>query len=226
MSEKPLPRINAVVLFLLLSLLSKLALADMAPDKMLEVTTQDMISALQNQHQAIQQDHRVLYGLIKNILLPHIDIIASSRMVLGKYWRRASENQKLRFIRAFRDLLVRFYSSALAEYLSDHTIHSNFITFLPLRGSLEQKRLTVRAEIHPPRGEKVALSYRMRHTAKGWKVYDVTVAGISIISTYRTSFASEIRQKGLEPFIESIEKHNQALLHAVKIRAARISPTP
>ncbi len=226
MSEKPLPHINAVVLLLLLSLLSKLTLADMAPDKMLEATTRDMISALQNQHQAIQRDHRVLYGLIKNILLPHIDIIASSRMVLGKYWRGASQHQKLRFIRAFRTLLIRFYSSALAEYLTDHAINANFITFLPLRTSLAQKRLTVHAEIHPPRGEKVALSYRMRHTGKGWKVYDVAVAGISVISTYRTSFASEIRRKGLEHFIESIEKHNHALLHAVKVRAAQISPTP
>lgn len=227
MSKKPLQRTNALVLFLLLSLISKLAFADMVPpDKMLEATTRDMISALQNQHQAIQQDHRVLYGLIKNILLPHIDIIASSRMVLGKYWRQASRKQKLRFIRAFRNLLVRFYSSALAEYLSDHTINSNFITFLPLRASLDQKRLTVHAEIHPPHGEKVTLSYRMRHTGEGWKVYDVAVAGISVISTYRTSFASEIRQKGLEPFIESIEKHNRALLQAVKARAAQVSQTP
>ncbi len=220
MSENSLQLFNTPVLLLLLSLLPKLAFAGVAPDKMLEATTQDMISALQDQHQAIQQDHRVLYGLIEDILLPHIDIITSSRMVLGKYWRQASKKQKLRFIHAFRDLLVRFYSSALAEYLSDHKINANFITFLPLRESLQQKRLTVHAEVHPPQGEKVTVSYRMRNSRKGWRVYDVAVAGISIISTYRTSFASEIKQKGLERFIESIEKHNQALLRAVEQRAA------
>ncbi len=220
MSENSRQRFNTPVLLLLLSLLPKLAFAGVAPDKMLEAATQDMISALQDQHQAIQQDHRVLYGLIEDILLPHIDIITSSRMVLGKYWRQASKKQKLRFIHTFRDLLVRFYSSALAEYLSDHKINANFITFLPLRESLQQKRLTVHAEVHPPQGEKVTVSYRMRNSRKGWRVYDVAVAGISIISTYRTSFASEIKQKGLERFIESIEKHNQALLRAVEQRAA------
>ncbi|NOZ38502.1 MAG: ABC transporter substrate-binding protein [Gammaproteobacteria bacterium] len=220
MSKKSLPRIHALALLLLLSLLPQFTFASTPPDKMLEATTQDMIHALQDRHQAIQQDHRVLYSLIENILLPHIDIITSSRMVLGKYWRQASKKQKLRFIHAFRNLLVRFYSSALAEYLSDHKINSNFITFLPLRESLQQKRLTVHAEVHPPKGEKVAVSYRMRNSRKGWRGYDVAVAGISIISTYRTSFASEIKQKGLERFIASIEKHNQALLHAVEQRAA------
>ncbi len=226
MSEKPLLRINTVIFFLLLSLLSKFAFADMAPDKVLETATRDMITALQNHHNAIQQDHRVLYGLIDKILLPHIDIITSSRMVLGKYWQQASNKQKLRFIRAFRNLLVRFYSSALAEYLSGHQINPDFITFLPLRGSLAQKRITVYAEVHPPRGKKVAVSYRMHNTRRGWRVYDVTVAGISIISTYRTSFASEIRRKGLEGFIESIEKHNAALLHAVEKRAFQTSKMP
>lgn len=227
MSEKPLLQINPALLFLLLSLLSRLAFADVTPpDKMLETATQEMIHALQDQSKAIQQDHRVLYSLIENILLPHIDMITSSRMVLGKHWREASKKQKLRFIRAFRTLLVRFYSSALAEYLSDHKINTDFITFLHLRESLQQKRLTVHAEVHPPQGEKIAISYRMRHTRKGWKVYDVAVAGISVISTYRTSFASEIRQKGLEKFIGSIEKHNAALLHAVENRASQVSHTP
>lgn len=226
MLEKSLLQINTAILLLCLGLFSKFACADMAPDKMLEATTQNMISALQNNHEAIQQDHRVLYGLINKILLPHIDIITSSRMVLGRYWRQASNKQKLRFIRAFRNLLVRFYSSALAEYLSGHKINSNFITFLPLRGSLKQKQLTVHAEVHPPQGKKVAVNYRVHNTRKGWKVYDVEVAGISIISTYRISFANEIRHKGLEKFIASIEKHNAALLHAVEKRAVQVSETP
>jgi len=214
-------------LILLLALLSNPAIATVTPpDKMLETVTREMIGALQDHHDAIQQDHRVLHGLIEKILLPHIDIITASRMVLGKHWRTASKDQKLRFIKAFRELLTRFYSSALAEYLSDHKIESNFITFLPLRESLDQKRLSIHAEVHPPGGEKVSVSYRLRNTRKGWKIYDVTVSGISIISTYRTSFASEIHQKGLEPFISSIEKRNDALLRAVENRAAQVSQNP
>ena len=213
-------------LLLLLTLFSNPALAGPPPDKMLEAVTRDMVAALQQQHEAIQQDHRVLHGLIEDILLPHIDIITASRSVLGKHWRVASKQQKIRFIHAFRDLLVRFYSSALAEYLADHEITSDFITFLPLRESVDQKRLTVHAEVHPPKGENVAVSYRMRKTKKGWKIYDVAVAGISVLSTYRTTFASEIHQKGLEPFITSIEKRNAALLTAVENKAALVSKNP
>ncbi len=213
-------------LLLLLSLFAGSAFASLSPDKMLEATTREMVTALQENHRAIQQDHRVLHGLIENILLPHLDIITASRMVLGKHWRNANKEQKLRFIHAFRDQLIRFYASTLAEYLSDHKVEPDFITYLPLRESLDQKRLTVYAEVHPPRGKKVALSYRMRNTQKGWKIYDVTVAGISVISTYRVSFASEIHQKGLESFIASIEKRNAALLRAVENKAALVSKDP
>lgn len=226
-ASKPVSALHTAGLILLLTLLSKIAVASVIPpDQMLKTATHDMIAAMQEQHDAIQLDHRVLHGLIESILLPHIDIISSSRMVLGKHWRGASKEQKIRFIHAFRDLLIRFYSSALAEYLSDHKLKADFITFLPLRESLDQKRLTVYAEVHPPRGEKVSVSYRMRNTRKGWKIYDVAVSGISIISTYRTSFASEIHQKGLEPFITSIEKRNAALLRAVTDRAAQVLPNP
>ena len=211
---------------LLLSLFTSPAFANLAPDKMLEATTEKMVRALQDNHEAIQQDHRVLHGLIEDILLPHLDIITASRSVLGKHWRVASKKQKIRFIHAFRNLLIRFYSSALAEYLSDHKIESNFITYLPLRESLDQKRLSVHAVVHPPRGDKVAMSYRLRNTKKGWKIYDVAVAGISVISTYRTSFASEIHQKGLEAFIASIEKRNAVLLRAVENKAALVSKNP
>ncbi|VAX10680.1 hypothetical protein MNBD_GAMMA25-2266 [hydrothermal vent metagenome] len=211
---------------LLLSLISNPVFAGTPPDKMLQATTDKMVKALQNNHEAIQRDHRVLYALIEDILLPRLDIITASRSVLGKHWKTASKEQKIRFIHAFRNLLVRFYSSALAEYLSDHKIESNFITYLPLRESIDQKRLTVHAVVHPPHGDKVSIRYRMRHTNKSWKIYDIAVAGISVISTYRTSFANEIHQKGLEAFISSIEKRNAALLNAVKNKASLVSIPP
>lgn len=213
-------------ILLMLSLISNPVFAGIPPDKMLQATTNKMVKALQNNHEAIQRDHRVLYALIEDILLPRLDIITASRSVLGKHWKAASKEQKIRFVHAFRNLLVRFYSSALAEYLSDHKIESNFITYLPLRESIDQKRLTVHAVVHPPRGDKVSIRYRMRHTNKGWKIYDIAVAGISVISTYRTSFASEIHQKGLEAFISSIEKRNTALLNAVKNKATLVSTPP
>ncbi|HHH89110.1 MAG TPA: ABC transporter substrate-binding protein [Aliiroseovarius sp.] len=216
--------LHASLLLLLLGLFSCRAFAGLPPDKLLETASHDMIRALQDQHEAIQQDHRVLHGLIEDILLPHIDIITASRLVLGKHWKAASREQKLRFIKSFRAMLIRFYSSALAEYLSEHKIGNDFITFLPLREPLTRKQLTVYSEVHPPHGEKVAVNYRMRNTRKGWKVYDVAVSGISVISTYRTSFDSEIRQKGLDGFIGALEKRGDALLKAVQQRAAAATP--
>ncbi|MCW9025104.1 MAG: ABC transporter substrate-binding protein, partial [Gammaproteobacteria bacterium] len=162
--------------------------APLAPDTLMTQATDEMIAALQSQRSEILKDNTLLYKLVESILLPHVDIISTSRSVLGKHWKTATKAQKLKFIREFRNLLIRFYGSALAEYMTNHQIKKNIITYLPLRESLEQKSLTVYAQVNPPSGDKVPLLYRMHNTRKGWKVYDVSVSGISLITTYRTSF--------------------------------------
>ena len=182
-----------------------------APNTVLDIATRQMISAINANQEKIKADPSVVNGLVEDILMPHIDFIASSKWVLGKHWRRASKEQKLEFIRQFRALLLRFYSVALAEYLTTNTVSEDMFVFLPLRGDTSTKRVTVHSEIHPSSGNIIPIKYSMHLTKKGWKVYDVSIEGVSMVTTYRTSFASEIKQKGLDGLIASLAERNTKL---------------
>jgi len=182
-----------------------------APNTVLDMATRQMITAINANQEKIKADPGVVNGLVEDILMPHIDFIASSKWVLGKHWRRASKDQKLEFIRQFRALLLRFYSVALAEYLTTNTVSEDMFVFLPLRGDTSTKRVTVHSEIHAPSGSIIPIKYSMHLTKKGWKVYDVSIEGVSMVTTYRTSFASEIKQKGLDGLIASLAERNTKL---------------
>ncbi|MDH5572848.1 MAG: ABC transporter substrate-binding protein [Gammaproteobacteria bacterium] len=191
-----------------------LAADQMSPDRILEQATREMVAALQTHRSEIVADNTRLYPLIEDILLPHLDIITTSRLVLGKYWQDASKQQKLQFIREFRNLMIRFYGTALGEYLGEHEIKNEMIRFMPLNESLDKNEITVHSEVIPPSGDKVAVYYRMQNTRNGWKVFDVTVSGVSLITTYRTSFAVEIKQKGLDGLISSLASRSDNILKA------------
>ena len=183
-----------------------------APNTVLETASRQMITAINANHERIMTDPSVVNGLVEEILMPHIDFISSSKWVLGKHWRRASKEQKLEFIRQFRSLLLRFYSTALAEYLTTNTVSEDMFVFLPLRADNNSKQVTVHSEIHAPSGSIIPIKYNMHLTRKGWKVYDVSIEGVSMVTTYRTSFAAEIKQKGLDGLIASLAERNDRLV--------------
>ena len=207
------PLLQALFIALLSISLSSLSLAnEQSPKVVIEDTLREMIDAL-NQHETdIKRDPSRVNSLVENILLPRIDIIAASRWVLGKHWRRANKQQKLQFIREFRTLLLRFYSSALADYLQTNTVDHNLFTFLPLRdGERNKDDVTVHSQMHGKDGKSIPVKYSMHRTKKGWKVYDVSVEGISVITTYRTSFATEIKQRGIDGLITMLVEKNAKL---------------
>jgi phospholipid transport system substrate-binding protein len=192
-------------------LISPLQAEPMPPNTLLETASRQMISAINTNHEKIKTDPTVVNGLVEEILMPHIDFISASKWVLGKHWRRASKEQKLEFIRQFRTLLLRFYSTALSEYLTANTVTEDMFVFLPLRGDTATKQVTVNSEIHATSGSIIPVKYSMHLTKKGWKVYDVSIEGVSMVTTYRTSFASEIKQKGLDGLIASLTERNDKL---------------
>jgi phospholipid transport system substrate-binding protein len=181
------------------------------PDTVLEMASRQMVTAINANREKIKADPGMVNDLVEDILMPHIDFISSSKWVLGKHWRSANKEQKLEFIRQFRSLLLRFYSTALAEYLTNNTVSEDMFVFLPLRGDTSSKRVTVHSEIHAPSGSIIPVKYNMHLTKKGWKVYDVSIEGVSMVTTYRTSFASEIKQKGLDGLIASLTERNDKL---------------
>jgi phospholipid transport system substrate-binding protein len=184
------------------------------PDVLLKQATHDMIAAINANRKEIKTNPDKLKSLVEEIILPHLDLITASKWVMGKYWRRADKAQKLGFIRAFRTLLLRFYSSALAEYLNedDKLLDQKIFTYYPIRGDLASKDVQVRAIVSPEKGDPVPIHYSMHLTSKGWKIYDVSVDGVSMITTYKNNFATELSQKGIDGLIASIEEKNKNMV--------------
>lgn len=189
-------------------------IANSDPQVLLKNATRDMLNAIYEQHIELKKTPTHIYRIVKDILVPHIDFITASRWVLGKHWRRATKEQKKEFIRQFRELLIRFYSTTLAEYLETRKgkLNKARITFLPLRFDRSQQDVTVRSRFYSPSGKSIPVHYHMHNTKRGWKVYDVTVDGVSVVTLYRTSFASEIRRHGVEGLIQSLVRRNKTLL--------------
>jgi phospholipid transport system substrate-binding protein len=135
-------------------------------------------------------------------------------MVMGKYWRRAEKEQKIKFIRQFRLLLLRFYSSALSEYLNGQNkiLKDDLIKYFPTKLKEGETAITVRGEVQQDSGPAIPIYYRMHLTKKGWKIYDVSVEGISMITTYKNNFATQFRTDGIDALIASLEEKNKNLL--------------
>lgn len=184
------------------------------PNEMLHQATTKMLRSINENRAEIKKSPEKLKLLVEDIILPHLDFIAASKAVMGKYWRRAEKAQKIKFIRQFRLLLLRFYSSALAEYLNgnEKKLNENLIHYFPTKLADGDTSLTVRAEIKPDTGKPIPMRYRLHLTKKGWKVYDVSVEGISMITTYKNNFASQFKAQGIDALIASLEEKNKQLL--------------
>ena len=208
------PFIWITSVFMLLVTNSCFANAATPPDDVLKTVADKMISQLNTQRAELKGKPDKVQALVENVLLPNIDVINGSKLVLGKYWQTANREQKIGFIKQFRTLLLRFYSSALADYLNNNNepLDRNMIEFLPTHLETGRDEITVRSIIHPKKGEPVPVNYHMHLTRRGWMVYDVSIEGVSVITTYKTSFANEIRQDGIDKLIASLEERNAKLI--------------
>jgi len=199
------------------------ARADVAPHQVLRTASDEMFSVLHTHRAELRSRPQELYGLVDQILAPHVDFQLISQLVLGKHWRTADADQRAQFVSEFRTLLVRFYVGALLEdprkldELLDFS--DTLIQFRPAEVLDDTRKALVRAEVHLPAGNVVLVSFNLHHKGETWKVYDVVVEGVSLVTNYRTSFANEVRQGGLDALIERLAARNRALLAQRSARA-------
>ena len=184
-------------------LLSPLIFAEQDPQVLIETTAAKTIAKLKEQKSALAKDPAKLYGLVDEYVLPHFDFDRMSRWVLGKNWRKTNAQQQASFVREFKTLLVRTYATSLADYADQE------IKFLPFHGDLSSGDVTVKSEISQPGGFPVPINYRLHKPKGSWKVYDVTIDDISLVANYRSSFATEIRAKGVDQLIKQMAEKNQ-----------------
>lgn len=177
---------------------------DIAPDALVKRTTDEIISSIRKDKE-LATNSRKLLDLVDAKVLPHFNFTRMTMLAVGRPWRDASATQRDQLVKNFRTLLVRTYSTALEQY-SDQTIDVKPAAVKP-----DDTETTVRTQINQKAGPPIPMDYRMEKTPQGWKVFDVTVEGVSIVTTYRTTFASEVNKSGIDGLIKTISDQNARL---------------
>lgn len=170
--------------------------------QLVETTANKVLTRVRAEREALRADPKRLHTLVDELLVEHFDFSRTSQWVLGKYWREASPSQREKFTEEFKKLLIRTYASALVEYAD------NKIRYFPAQQGSDSKTATVKTEVDKPGSSPVPINYRMINKNNAWKVYDVSVDGVSLVSTYRASFAAQIRKSGLDSLIADLVKKN------------------
>lgn len=173
--------------------------------EVVETTATAVLERMRRDEAELRADPAKVYALVDELILPHFDFVRMGRWVLGKHWRGASNEQRRRFVSEFRTLLVRTYSTALFEYTSQP------LNFLSEQISESGKVATVESEFELD-GGSLDVDYKMHIRDGTWKVFDVNIDGISLITTYRASFNSEIRKAGLDRFMTNLIARNEEAL--------------
>lgn len=175
-----------------------------SPMPMLNTTADQVIHALQENKSRLTT--QTVYNIVNQYLIPQVDVAGMSRSALGRNaWNQATDAQKNAFSEQFVQLIVRTYASPLTEY-TDEKIH-----FLPIRGGYEGKNfLTAGSVIVRSSGNNVPVSYSLVLIQNQWKIYDMSVEGVSLLQSFRSQFAGELTQGGnLDRLIANMKKHNQ-----------------
>jgi len=175
---------------------------EITPEALVKDTTEKVLGALEKEKELIAQDPGLIYGIVDEYILPHFDFQRMSQRVLGKYWHRATDEQQKKFVSQFQNLLVHTYGAALREYSNQK------IEFLATR-SRDDGEVSVRTQIVQGGSPPIPIQYEMYKPAGAWKIYDISIDGVSLVINYRSTFASEIRSNGVDGLIERLVKHNQ-----------------
>lgn len=176
---------------------------DVAPDVLLNAVTSEVIAILKR-NQALQTGNPAnVAELVETRILPHFDFARMTRIAVARNWRLASPGQQTALTAEFKTLLVRTYSTALSSY------RDQVIEYKPLRAAPGDTEVTVKSEIKQPGTERMTIDYNMEKTPAGWKVYDIKVAGVSLVTTYRDTFAGKVRDGGVDGLIKSLADKNR-----------------
>lgn len=168
-------------------------------------TTSSVIERVKSEKDALRANPAKMYGLVSDMIFPHFDFTIMSQWVLGEQWKAAEAAQRQEFVEQFRRLLVRTYATALLEY-SDQ-----IISYPANAASQNPKTATVKQDIKQPGGTVLPVVYRLHNKTGDWKVFDVSVDGVSLVKTYKSSFAQVIAEGGIAKLIANLKDKNKDL---------------
>ncbi len=178
-----------------------------APDQVLQSVMNEVLTQLEKDP-TYRQDSAKLKQLVEKNIVPHINFRRMTALAVGKEWRKASEEEKQTLTKLFSDLLIRTYSNALSSYGAD----AQKIIYKPLKMKAGDTEATVKMQLQQPGAKPIDFDTRMEQQKDGWRIYDVAVAGISLVTNYRDQFNQTLRQGGFAALIDLLQNNSQSLI--------------
>jgi phospholipid transport system substrate-binding protein len=188
-----------------LTALSTPALAELAPDALARSVTDEVLTIVRADKDLQAGNPQKVAQLVETKVLPHFNFNRMTQLAVGRNWRQASPGQQRLLVEEFKTLLVRTYTAAFTQY------KNQTIEYRPLRMAPADTDVIVKSLIKQPAGQPIAIDYRMEKGSGGWKVYDVTIEGISLVENYRNTFNNEIQRTGVDGLIKALADKNKAL---------------
>lgn len=177
---------------------------DVAPDVLLRAVTAGVIDQIKQDRELRVTSPANIAALVEDRIVPLFDFVHMTRLAMARNWRVATPDQQALLTAEFKNLLVRTYSTALAQYRGEA------IEFKRLRAAPRATEVTVKSEVEQPGKERMTLNYEMQMTPAGWKIYDVNVAGVRLVTTYREVFAEKVHDRGVNGLIKFLADANRA----------------
>lgn len=184
------------VFSLLLGVLISISVfALVSPVKQLNGVAQRLMGQLHKNRTRLR-DPKVVHSIIRRLLMPHFGQNKISASVLGgRYWANASSSQRSQFKRLFSSLVIGTYAAAFQGYNNDK------VKFFPLRGGYRRRVVTVNSLLIRGNGQRIRMSYNVRRAGSRWKIYDFSIAGVSMVQSYRAQFSGVLAKLGLPGLI-------------------------
>jgi phospholipid transport system substrate-binding protein len=195
-------------LFAILALVlvwTPVAQAETPPEELVRSTADVILSEIKKNREIYAKDYDKLYKMAEEKVIPHFDFRRMSQWVLGRFWKEATPEQRDRFTKEFRDLLVATYSTALLNYKDQE------IVYLPVQRKPTDDDVLVKTEVKQGGGQpNIPIHYSFyKNTSGAWKVYDITIEGVSLVTNYRSVYTGKIREQGMDALISEIANNNR-----------------
>ena len=179
------------------------------PQQLVADTIDQLVDRLKANSDRIHEDSSIAYQISDELVAPHIDFPRVTRLVVGKYWQSASEQQRQALIAEVQSLLIRSYVTAMTSYADQIVAKKDRINYLPSRYKTGDKKASVRANIMLDSGQAVEVQYQLYNGGGKWRIYDIVIEGVSMAITYRTSFGEQIKRNGLDSLIAELVERNR-----------------
>ncbi len=179
---------------------------ELAPDALVKSVTDEVLDIIRKDKDIKAGGTRRAIELVEQKVLPHFNFSRMTALAVGRDWRQATPEQQKALTEEFRDLLVRTYSNALTAYKNET------VDYRPFKMQPGETDVTVRTQIHQSGARQpIKLDYSLERNGNAWKVYDVVVADVSLVTNYRSSFATEIRNGGIDGLVKTLKAKNSSL---------------